>query len=45
MKPEDVKKEQELNEEELDNVSGGSAPFAELIFPPIGEERAIIRQK
>jgi bacteriocin-like protein len=26
MKPEDVKKEQELNEEELDNVSGGAAP-------------------
>ena len=26
MKPEDVKKEQELNEEELDNVSGGHAP-------------------
>ena len=24
MKPEDVKKEQELNEEELDNVSGGA---------------------
>jgi len=24
MKPEDVKKEQELNEEELDNVSGGT---------------------
>ena len=23
MKPEDVKKEQELNEKELDNVSGG----------------------
>ena len=45
MKPEDVKKEQELNEEELDNVSGGSAPFAELSFPPIGEEPAIIRQK
>ena len=26
MKPEDVKKEQELNEEELDKVSGGLAP-------------------
>ena len=26
MKPEDVKKEQELNEEELDNVSGGHEP-------------------
>ena len=25
MKPEDVKKEQELNEEELDKVSGGQA--------------------
>ena len=29
MKPEDVKKEQELQEEELDNVSGGLAPRIE----------------
>ena len=36
MKPEDVKKEQELNEEELGNVSGGSAPNAGEIQKPLG---------
>jgi len=45
MKPEDVKKEQELNEEELDNVSGGRAPIAELGPSAIIEDSAIIRQK
>ena len=48
MKPEDVKKEQELNEEELDNVSGGRAPLDNLLEPSpslISEDLTIIRQK
>ena len=48
MKPEDVKKEQELNEEELDNVSGGRAPLDSSLEPSpslIIEDSAIIRQK
>ena len=35
MKPEDVKKEQELHEEELDNVSGGCVPCVPYIGPEI----------
>ena len=36
MKPEDVKKEQELNEEELGNVSGGSKPGIDTMQNPVG---------
>ena len=48
MRPEDVKKEQEINEEELDNVSGGRAPLDNLLEPGpslISEDLTIIRQK
>ena len=39
MKPEDVKKEQELQEEELDNVSGGCGPH---IGPELNNVDSII---